>query len=107
MLKTSFRFVKRGFLFNTSIVLQGERMDFLVVEQIWAIAMVLFGAFILNTCSRFERDERKIASDPRNRFGKNKSDKAKSKTIRGNIMTIAGTLLCLGGMVLFLMHVKL
>jgi hypothetical protein len=80
-------------------------MDFLVVEQIWAIAMVLFGAFILNTCSRLERDERKIASDPRNRFGKNKSDKA--KTIRGNIMTIAGTLLCLGGIVLFLMHVKL
>jgi hypothetical protein len=36
-------------------------MDFLVVEQIWAIAMVLFGAFILNTCSRWEIDENKIA----------------------------------------------
>jgi hypothetical protein len=97
----------KGFIFNTLIILQGEQMGFLVVEQIWAIAMVLFGAFILNICSRLERDERKIASDPRNRFGKNKSDKAKPKTTRGNIMTIAGTLLCLGGMVLFLMHVKL
>ena len=105
MLKTSFRFVKRGFLFNTSVVLQGERMDFLVVEQIWAIAMVLFGAFILNTCSRWETDEKKIASDPRNRFGKKISYKA--KPTRGNIMTIAGTLLCLGGMVLFLLHVKI
>ena len=84
-------------------------MDFLVVEQIWAIAIVLFGAFILNTCSRWETDEKKIASDPHNRFGKKISDKAKpkSKSTRGNIMTMAGTLLCLGGMVLFLMHVKL
>jgi hypothetical protein len=82
-------------------------MDFLVVEQIWAIAMVLFGAFILSTCSRWERDEKKIASDPRNRIGKKKSNKAKPKSTRGNIMTTAGTLLCLGGMVLFLMHVTL
>ena len=82
-------------------------MDFLVVEQIWAIAMVLFGAFILNTCSQWETDEKKIASDLRNRFGKKISDKAKPTPTRGNIMTIAGTLLCLGGMVLFLMHVKL
>jgi hypothetical protein len=80
-------------------------MDFLVVEQIWAIAIVLFGSLILNTCSRWERDEKKIGSDLHNRFGKKISDKAKST--RGNIMTIAGTLLCLGGMVLFLMHVKL
>jgi hypothetical protein len=84
-------------------------MDFLVAEQIWAIAMVLFGAFILNTCSRWEADDKKIASDPRNRFGKKISGKAKPKPTptRGNIMTIVGTLLCLGGMVLFLMHVKL
>ena len=82
-------------------------MDVLVEEQIWAIAMVLFGAFILNTCSRWERDEKNIASDPRNRFGKKNSEKTKPKTTRGNIMTTAGTLLCAGGMVLFLMHVKL
>jgi hypothetical protein len=82
-------------------------MDFLVVEQVWAIAMVLFGAVILNTCSRWERDEKKIASDPRNRFGKKISDKAKPESTRGNIMTMAGTLLCLGGMILFLMHVTL
>ena len=82
-------------------------MDFLVVEQIWAIAIVIFGAFILNTCSRWEADEKKIASDPRNRFGKKFSDKTKPKSTRGNIMTIAGTLLCLGGMVLFLMDVTL
>ena len=79
-------------------------MDFLVAEQIWAIAMVLFGAFILNTCSRWETDEKKIASDLCNRFGKKKSNKA--KPTRGNIMTIAGTLLSRGGMALFLMHVK-
>jgi hypothetical protein len=82
-------------------------MDFLVVEQMWAIAMVIFGAFILNTCSRWERDEKKIASNPRNRIGKIKSEKAKPKSTRGNIMTTAGTLLCLGGMLLFLMHVAL
>ena len=80
-------------------------MDFLVVEQIWAIAMVLFGAFILNTCSRWEADEKKIVNDPHNRFVKKISDNA--KPIQGDIMTIAGTLLCLGGRVLFLMHIKL
>jgi hypothetical protein len=69
--------------------------------------MVLFGAFILNTCSRWERDEKTIASDPRNRFDKKKSYKNKPKSTRGYIMTMAGTLLCLGGMVLFLMHVTL
>ena len=82
-------------------------MDFLVVEQFWAIGMVLFGAFILNTCSRWEKDEKKLMSDPRNRFGDKKAKKIKPKTTRGNIMTTIGTLLCLGGMVLFLMHVKL
>jgi hypothetical protein len=69
--------------------------------------MVLFGTFILNTCSRWERDEKKIASNPRNLIGKKKSDKAKAESTRGNIMTTAGTLLCLGGMVLFLMHLAL
>ena len=82
-------------------------MDFLVVEQTWAIAMVFFVTFILNTCSRWETEEKKLASDSRNRFGKKILDKAKPTPTRGNIMTIAGTLLCLGGMVLFLMHVKL
>jgi hypothetical protein len=82
-------------------------MDFLVVEQIWAISMVLFGVFILNTCSRWERDEKKIASNLRNRIGKKKSDEAKPESTRGNIMTTAGTLLCLGGMALFLMYVTL
>ena len=80
-------------------------MDFLVVEQIWAIAMVLFSAFILNTCSRWETDEKKIASDLHNRFGKKISDKA--KPTQENVMSIGGTLLCLGSIVLFLMHVKL
>jgi hypothetical protein len=93
--------------FNTPVVLQGERMDVLVVEQIWVIAMVIFGAFILNTCSRWERDEKKIASNPRNRIGKKNSEKAKPKSTRGNIMTVAGTLVCLGGMTLFMMHVTL
>ena len=79
----------------------------LVEEQYWAIAMVLFGAFILNICSGWEREDKRIASDPRNRFGKKNSKKTKPKSTRGNIMTTAGTLLCLGGMVLFLMHVKL
>jgi hypothetical protein len=87
--------------------LQGEQVDILVVEQIWAIAMVFFGAFILNTCSRWEREEKKVLSDPRNRIGKKNSDKYKPKSTRGNIMTMVGTLLCLGGIVLFLMHVKL
>ena len=77
-------------------------MDFLVVEQVWAIAMVLFGAFILNTWSQTDKN---IESGPHKRHGIRILPKA--KPTRGNIMTIAGTLLCLGGMVLFLMHVKL
>ena len=69
--------------------------------------MVLFGAFILNTCSKWEKNEKEIASDPRSRIGKKKLDIDKPKTMRGNIMTTVGTLLCLGGMILFLMHIKL
>ena len=80
-------------------------MDFLVVEQYWAIAMVLFGSFILSVCSKWEREEQQVLKDPRNRYGRRKSDIVKPKSMRGTVMTVTGTLMCLAGMVLFLMHV--
>ena len=79
-------------------------MDIFVVEQVWAIVFFL-GAFVLNICSRLERKEQEFLKDPRNRYGKRKSDMVKPKTLRGTLMTLKGTGLCLGGMILFLMHV--
>jgi hypothetical protein len=80
-------------------------MDILVIEQVWAIVLFLLGAFVLNTCSRLERKEQEFLKDPRNRYGKRKSDMVKPKTLRGTLMTFTGTGLCLGGMILFMMHV--
>ncbi|MBT3920953.1 MAG: hypothetical protein HOF21_00090 [Nitrospina sp.] len=80
-------------------------MDALVVEQVWATVMFILGSFILSTCSKWERKEQAIAKDPRNRYGRRKSDIVKPKTLRGTIMTVMGTGLCLGGMILFLLHV--
>ena len=80
-------------------------MDILVIEQVWAIVLFLLGAFVINTCSRLERKDQEFLKDPRNRYGKRKSDMVKPKTLRGTIMTLTGTGLCLGGMILFVMHV--
>ena len=80
-------------------------MDILVIEQVWAIVLFLLGAFVLNTCSRLERKEQEFLKDPRNRYGKRKSDIVKSKRFRGTLMTITGRSLCFGGMVLFMMHI--
>jgi hypothetical protein len=80
-------------------------MDALVIEQVWAVVMLVVGSLILSICSKWEKKEKAVASDPRNRFGKINTEKTKPKSLRGNIMTTLGTLLCLGGMVLFLMHV--
>jgi len=81
-------------------------MDFLVEEQIWAIAMVVVGSFILSLCAKWEKAHQEAFKDPRDRYGKTKEE-MKPKTTRGTIMTTIGGLLCLGGMVLFLMHVTL
>jgi hypothetical protein len=80
-------------------------MDILVIEQVWAIVLFLLGAFILNTCSSLEKKDQEFLKDPRNRYGKRKSDMVKPKTLRGTIMTLMGAGLCLGGMILFMMHV--
>ena len=80
-------------------------MDILVIEQVWAIVLLLLGAFVLNTCSRLERKDQEFLKDPRNRYGKRKSDMVKPKTLRGTLMTLTGTGFCLGGMILFMMHV--
>jgi len=80
-------------------------MDILVIEQVWAIVLLLLGAFVLNTCSRLERKDQEFLKDPRNRYGKQKSDMVKPKTLRGTHMTLTGTGLCLSGMILFVMHV--
>ena len=79
-------------------------MDALVTEQIWALVMFALGSVILSTCSNWEREEQALAKDPRNRYGKRKSDIVKPKTLRGTLMTLLGTGLCLGGMILFLLH---
>ena len=56
-------------------------MDILVIVQVWAIVLFLLGVFALNTCSRLERKEQEFLKDPRNRYGKRKSDIVKPKTI--------------------------
>ena len=63
-------------------------MDILVIEQVWAIVLLLLGAFVLNTCSRLERKDQEFLKDPRNRYGKQKSDMVKPKTLRGTLMTL-------------------
>ena len=63
-------------------------MDILVIEQVWAIVLFLLGAFILNTCSSLERKDQEFLKDPRNRYGKLKSDMVKPKTLRGTLMTL-------------------
>ena len=80
-------------------------MDNLVIQQVWAIVWLLLGAFVLNTCSRLERKDQEFIKDPRNRYGKRKSDMVKPKTIRGTHMTLTVTGFYLGGMILFMMHV--
>ena len=76
-----------------------------MIEQVWAIVLFLLGVFVLNTCRRLERKEQEFLKDPRNRYGKRKSDIDKPKMLRGTLMTITGTGLCFGGMVLFMMHI--
>ena len=80
-------------------------MNILEIEQVWAIVLFLLGFFALNTCSRLERKEQEFLKNPRNRYGKRKSDILKLKRVRGTLMTLTGTGLCLGGMVLFMIHV--
>ena len=80
-------------------------MDILVIEQVWAIVLFLLGVFVLNTCSRLERKEQEFLKDPRNRYGKRKSDIVKPKTLRGALMSLIVTGLCFGGMVLFMIHI--
>ena len=63
-------------------------MDILVIDQVWAIVLFLLGAFVINTCSRLERKDQEFLKDPRNRYGKRKSDMVKPKTLRGTLMTL-------------------
>ena len=75
-------------------------MDILVIVEVWAIVLFLLGAFLLNTCSRLERKEQDFLKDPRNRYGKRKSDIVKPKKLRATLMTLTGIGLCLVGMAL-------
>ena len=56
-------------------------MESLVAELIWALVMFALGSVILSACSKWEREEQAIAKDPRNRYGKRKSDIVKPKTL--------------------------
>ena len=78
-------------------------MDILVIEQVWAIVLLLLGAFVLNTWSRLERKDQEVRKDPRNRYGGRKSDMVKTKTLRGTHMTLTGTGFYLGGMMILFM----
>ena len=80
-------------------------MDILMIEQVWAIVLLLLGAFVLITWSRLERKDQEFRKDPRNRYGRRKSDMVKPKTLRGTHMTLTGTGFYLGGMILYMIHV--
>jgi len=80
-------------------------MDFLVIEQVWGIALFFLGSYILSTCSKWERADREKMKDPKLTFGRRKSDMVAPKSIRGTLMTFIGCGFALGGMVLIIMHV--
>jgi hypothetical protein len=48
-------------------------MDFLVVEQVWAVVMFFFGSIILNICSKWERKDQAILKEAKS-YGRRKSD---------------------------------
>ena len=79
-------------------------MDFLVVEQVWALAMFFLGSTILSTCSKWEKEDQAILKEAKS-YGRRKSDIVKPRTLRGTLMTLLGAGLCLGGMILFLLHI--
>ena len=89
---------------RSHLVLHGEAMDFLVVEQVWAVVMFFFGSIILNICSKWERKDQAILKEAKS-YGRRKSDIVKPRTLRGTLMTPLGAGLCLGGMILFLLHI--
>ena len=78
-----------------------------VVQQIWGIALFFTGAWILSLCSKWEREDAAKLSDPRNRYGRRKSDIMKPKSARGTFMTFVGVGMTLGGMILFLTYSNL
>ena len=79
-------------------------MDFLAVEQVWALAMFFLGSTILSTCSKWEREDQAILKESKS-YGRRKSDLVKPRTLRGAVMTLLGVGLCLGGMILFMLHI--
>ena len=80
-------------------------MDIIVIEQVWAIVLFLLGAFVLNNYSRLERKDQEFRKDPRNRYGRRKSDMVKPKMLRCTDIILTGTGFCLGVMILFMIHV--
>ena len=79
-------------------------MDFLAVEQVWALAMFFLGSTILSTCSKWEKEDQTILKESKS-YGRRKSDLVKPRTFRGAVMTLLGAGLCLGGMILFMLHI--
>ncbi|MCH8157160.1 MAG: hypothetical protein IID18_05310, partial [Nitrospinae bacterium] len=72
-----------------------------VVQQIWGIALFVTGGWILSLCSKWEREEAAVRSDPRNRYGRRKNDIMKPKSARGTFMAIVGVVMTMGGMMCF------
>ena len=81
-------------------------MDFLAVEQVWALVMFFLGSIILNICSKWEKRDQAILKESKS-YGRRKSDMVKPRTFRGTIMTLLGGVLCLGGMILFVIHLEI
>ena len=71
-------------------------MDFLAIEQVWALAMFFLGSTILSTCSKWEKEEQTILKESKS-YGRRKSDLVKPRTFRRAVMTLLGAGLFLGG----------
>ena len=78
-------------------------MDFLAVEQVWALAMFFLGSTILSTCSKWEKEDQTILKESKS-YGRRESDLVKPRTFRGTVMTVLGAGLCLTGMIIFVLH---
>tara|TARA_B100000686_G_C16177534_1_gene659325 strand:- start:138 stop:434 length:297 start_codon:yes stop_codon:yes gene_type:complete len=81
-------------------------MDFLTVEQVWAVVMFVLGSIILNTCSKWEKKDRADLKEAKH-YGRGDSNLLKPRNLRGTIMTLVGTGLCLGSMIVFMLHLDI
>jgi|GEM_PF-511126 len=83
--------------------------DFVSKQQLFGVLLFFAGGWVLNLCSRWEKERREKLKDPKIRiahYGRRKSDLVAPGTTRGTVMTLTGIGLAVWGAVLFLMDVK-